>query len=315
MNGDRVWVLDDPDELLSRRKKTPRPAPARGPQKNPALAFSLSLLFWGAGQVYNRQGKLGLLFFLLMANFYLDLGLIWVKGSSIFSLVANEGISSRLPIGIGAFYSLGVLLWFLSAEHAYYRANRDRTDPFQGIRNRVLPSVCSFLVPGWGQFLNGQAKKGTLFFVLTMAGFLAFPALRVIPFFWPALKTGTDRLFWEAVLVFALIVAPLVLLVWPLSAFDAWKVALHETKKEPLLKRIEYANNRRRMRGWGGLLAGLRPTLLLVLSLVFCLAVSYYYFPREYYVARLKDLRIESSRQKMVLIPRLIDRIVDDRLK
>jgi len=312
MNTDRVWVLDDPDEQPRIRKKpavaTPRP------QKNPAVAFSLSLLIWGAGQIYNRQGKFGFLLILLMVNFYMDPVLIWVYRESLTPFLGTVTItSSQRLMAIGAFYLSGLIVWLFNAEHAYYVANKTRTEAFRGIENSLLPVVCSLLIPGWGQFLNGQAKKGALLLPLALIGLFAVPALVIIPLFWPRLDTATDRFFWETVLVGVLALSPMILLIWPLSSFDALKVSRDDTKKEPVLKRLEYANNRRRMYGWGrGVFPYFKQTLILGLFLVFSLAVAYYQFPRDYYVARLQSLQIQLSQQHLVLIPRLIDRVLQD---
>jgi TM2 domain-containing membrane protein YozV len=312
MQGDRVWVLEDPDEQPRIRKK-PAVAPPR-PQKNPAVAFTLSLLIWGAGQIYNRQGKLGVLLILLMVNFYMDPVLIWVYRESLTPFLGTVTITaSQRLMAIGAFYLSGLIIWLFNAEHAYYGANKTRTDVFRGIENSLLPVVCSLLIPGWGQFLNGQAKKGALLLPLTLIGLFAVPALVIIPLFWPRLDTATDRFFWETVLVAVLALSPLILLIWPLSSFDALKVSRDDTKKEPVLKRLEYANNRRRMYGWGrGVFPYFKQTLILGLFLVFSLAVAYYQFPRDYYVARLQSLQVQLSQQHLVLIPRLIDRFLQD---
>lgn len=312
MQGDRVWVLEDPDERPRVRKK-PAGTPPR-PQKNPAVAFTLSLLIWGAGQIYNRQRKSGFLLILLMVNFYMDPVLIWVYRESITPFLGWVDLtSSQLLMGIAAFYFSGLIVWLFNAEHAYFVAAKTRTESFRGIDGSFLPPVCSLLIPGWGQFLNGQAKKGALLLMFALIGFFAVPALLVIPFFWPELDTATDRLFWETGLVAVLVLSPVFLLIWPLSSFDAWKVSRDDTKKEPVLKRLEYANNRRRMYGWGrGVFPYCKQTLVLGLSLALCLAVAYYQFPRDYYAARLQSLQVQLSQQHMVLIPRLINRFLQD---
>jgi TM2 domain-containing membrane protein YozV len=312
MQGDRVWVLEDPDEQPRIRKK-PAVAPPR-PQKNPAVAFTLSLLIGGAGQIYNRQGKFGFLLILLMVNFYMDPVLIWVYRESLTPFLGWVDLtSSQLLMGIMAFYFSALIVWLFNAEHAYFVAAKTRTETFLGIDSSFLPPVCSLLIPGWGQFLNGQTKKGALLLPLALIGLFAVPALVIIPLFWPRLDMATDRLFWETGLVAVLVLSPLILLIWLLSSFDALKVSLDDTKKEPVLKRLEYANNRRRMYGWGrGVFPYFKQTLVLGLFLALCLAVAYDQFPRDYYVARLQSLQVQLSRQHMVLIPRLIDRVLQD---
>ena len=314
MQGDRVWVLDDPDERPRVRKKPAVAPSSRGPQKNPAVAFTLSLLIWGAGQLYNRQGKFGFLLILLMVNFFMDPVLIWVYRESLTAVLGTFDITaSRLLMAMAAFYLSGLIVWLFNAEHAYYVANKTRTEAFRGTERSFLPAACSLLVPGWGQFLNGQAAKGALLLMFALIGFFAVPALLIIPSFWPRLDTATDRLFWETALVAFLVLSPLTFLIWLLSSFDALKVSLDDTKKEPVLKRLEYANNRRRMYGWGrGVFPYGKQTLVLGLSLALCLAVAYYQFPRDYYVARLQSLQVQLSQQHMVLIPRLIDRFLQD---
>lgn len=314
MNTDRVWVLEDPDERPRVHKKPAVATSSRGPQKNPAVAFTLSLLIWGAGQIYNRQGNIGCLLILLMVNFYMDPVLIWVYQESLTPFLGGITItSSQLLMVMGAFYFSGLIVWLFNAEHAYYVANKTRTEAFRGIEHSFLPVAGSLLVPGWGQFLNGQAAKGALFLMFALIGFFAVPALLIIPFFWPGLDTATDRLFWETVLVALLVLSPLTLVIWLLNSFDALKVSLDDTKKEPVLKRLEYANNRRRMYGWGrGVFPYFKQTLVLGLFLALCLAVAYDQFPRDYYVARLQSLQVQLSRQHMVLIPRLIDRVLQD---
>ncbi len=312
MPGDHVWVLDDPDERPRVRKKPAVAAPPPRPQKNPGVAFTLSLVIWGAGQIYNRQWKLGFLLFLLMVNFYLDPVLILIYRESLTPFLGWVDLTaSQLLMGIAAFYLSGLIVWLFSAEHAYYGANTTRTEVFRGIGNSLLPVVCSLVIPGWGQFLNGQARKGTLFLLCALIGLFAVPALVIIALFWPRLDTAADRLFWETVLVALLILAPLTLLIWPLNSFDALKVSLDDTKKETVRKRLEYTNNRRRMYGWGrGVFPYFKQTLMLVLFMVLGFVVTYYYFPREYYVARLQSLQVQLSQEQMVLIPRLIDRLL-----
>jgi len=43
-------------------------------ERNPALAFSMSLLCWGGGQFYNRQRKLATMLVLIMLNYYMPPG-------------------------------------------------------------------------------------------------------------------------------------------------------------------------------------------------------------------------------------------------
>ncbi len=309
LHNERVWVLEDPDER-PRPRRTPTPAPQA--QRNPAVAFTLSILVWGAGHIYNRQGHVGTLLILLMANFYIDPILMWVYREPVGALLRGLTIAPSQLLGAGAILLLsGLLIWLASAERAYHHAAAARTQAFRGIDSAWLPMLCSLFVPGWGQFLNGQPRKGAFFLLTALLGFFAVPLGFAIWLFWPELETAADRLLWERVLIATLVLGPLALLVWPLNGLDALRVSLDETKKEPMLKRLEYANNRRRMFGWRrGVFPFFNRTLMFSLLLVLCSTIAYYSFPRTYYLSRLQDLRGHLSEQHMVLIPHLIDRLV-----
>ena len=64
---EKVWVIEDPDEQLQRRKAR-RLTKILADEKNPAKAYTLSLLFWGVGQNYNDQRGKGLLFQLALSR-------------------------------------------------------------------------------------------------------------------------------------------------------------------------------------------------------------------------------------------------------
>lgn len=310
MQNERVWVLEDPDERPRVRTRSGS-APSRT-QRNPAVAFTLSILIWGAGQFYNRQGNVGTLLVLLMANFFLDPILVWIYREPIVAFLQGLTITpSQMLATITLFYFSGLLIWLSSAERAYHKTNAARTEPFQGTRVAWLSAVCSLVLPGWGQFLNGQARKGTFFLLATLLVFFAAPTALLIWLFWPGLETAADRLFWERLLAATLLAAPLALVVWPLNCLDALRVGRDELKKEPLLKRLEYANNRRRMYGWErGVFPFFKRTVMFALVLVLCSTIAYYAFPHDYYVSLLQDLRTQLSQRHMVLIPHVIDRLL-----
>ncbi len=312
MLEDKVWYVDDPDDPPLVRRKPTALKPAPRPQKNPAVAFSWSLVIWGAGQFYNRQGAIGFLLLLLMMNCLATPVLLWVYWDVLPVLEIPISLTaSQFMLMTGTIYLSALIVWFVGAVQAYYRANTARTEPFHGIANRSFPAMCSLLIPGWGQFLNGQVKKGVLFLFVAVIALFAVPALLMILWGWPMIHAAEDRLFWEAVLVAVAVPAPFAVLIWPVAAFDALVVSRDDTKKEPVLKRLEYANNRRRMYGLGrGVFPYFKQTFMLGLLLLLFLTVTYYYVPRGYYIDRLQGLREASAARHMVLIPRLLDRIV-----
>lgn len=308
-----VWKIDDPKAWSTSHETTPRTAThSVGLQRNPALAFSLSLLFWGGGQLYNRQRALGLLFVLLMVNFYMVLGMVIVYWEFMITFLKAVPITrSQAFIACGILYLSGLIFWVINTLQAYHQASQTRINEFEGVKNPLLPLFCSLMVPGWGQFLNGQPKKGGCFLIFTLAGFFAFPALVFIPLLWSSLETFSDRFLLENVLVFALALCPLVFLVWLLGIYDALKVCLDPLKKEPFRKRIKYAINRLRIKGWvHGALPQVKLTLMLSLFLVLSLTVGYYYFPQKTYVVLLQNLQTRLYQQKMVLLPYFINQFL-----
>lgn len=46
--------------------------------------------------------------------------------------------------------------------------------PGQGSGGNVLAAICSFLIPGLGQLVQGRLFAAVLFLVLTIAGFMVF---------------------------------------------------------------------------------------------------------------------------------------------
>jgi TM2 domain-containing membrane protein YozV len=314
-----VWVLAESNEpgvgsdpsLSDHGRQGARVTARLRRHANPALAFSLSLLIWGGGQVYTRHYQLGVLYFLLMTNFYLFLWLLVTYWRPLTALLKTFDISSsQLLVPCGAFVVAGLLLWIVNAIHAYALAGSDRAEAFEGVSNPVLPALCSLLLPGWGQFLNGQMKKGACFLIIAMVGLFSVGCIVLVPYLWPTLEETFDRLFVERVLLVAVLLSPLALLLWGVSAYDALRVGLDPLKKEPLHKRFEYALNRMRMKGWPWVLRRVELTVMFGLYLVFLLALSQHYFPQDYYAAKLKNLQVRTAERHMVLIPRQIDRFL-----
>jgi len=311
MESKTVWELKDPSKKAAPTEMKFK-VKARNPQqqKNPAVAFSLSMLVWGGGQVYNRQWKLGGLFILLMANFYMYLliGLMFWR-YQISSFITNHVSTFAIFIACGIFYLSGMAFWIFNAVHAYYHAMKSRNQRYEGTEIPFLPPLCSFLVPGWGQFLNGQAKKGSLFLVIATAGLSAIPILFIFPALWPTLETLTQRLYLEWILVVVLFLTPLFLFAWLLSIFDSIKVYLDDIKKSSLRERVSCAINRIRMQGVvHGVMPQAKLTLMLSLVLTLSIAFSYFFFPKQYYATILHKMQTRMSKQEMVLIPSLANR-------
>lgn len=166
-------------------------------------------------------------------------------------------------------------------------------------------------MPGWGQFLNGQTKKGIFFLFMTLPGLLAIATLWATPRLWPTLDRAAERLFFEKILIAAVLAVPLFLLTWLIGIYDAGRVSLDPDKKERLWNRMKYAVNRLRMKGARGVMPRLEVFLMLILFLTFLFAYSYSYFPKRFYADRLELLQTAFSEKGMVLIPDLIGRTLD----
>jgi hypothetical protein len=304
----KVWGLQDPEEGSISGGMEAEARAFVDPQRDPSLAFSLSLILWGGGQFYNFQRKLGLLLFLLMANFYLFLILGLMNREAIVTSLQSVHVSQTgFFLASGIFYTTGLIIWIGNALHAYWIAAKTHFDPSRGIQNPILPAFCSFLVPGWGQILNGQSRKAGFFLISTFLAWIVIPVFLVIPQVWPTLELSSDRFFLEKVLTFALVISPFLLLVWIINIYDALRVGLDPLKKEPLKKRLAYSYKRARMKGWfHRLVPQLKVTLMLALFLILSLTVGYYSFSKNAYIDFVQNINHSLSQQEMILIPHLI---------
>jgi TM2 domain-containing membrane protein YozV len=309
IGGETVWLINDASSS-SRSTRSNAPAIRDEMERNPAVAFSLSLWVWGGGQFYNRQWQLGVFYLLAMVNFYLVPTVIMHYWSTIESGLATLDVTaSELLAALGIFFLTGLMVWVMNAVQAYFGAGLDEGVMYEGVRHPFLPAVCSLIIPGWGQFLNGQTKKGVCFLIAAMGGLYAVAVALVIPFLWPTLSNEVDRRFAEGALFVAWMLVPPVLLVWIGSVYDAVKVCVDPLKKQPIRERFDAAINRMRLKGWGGVWSQLQLTLMLSLYLVFCLAVSRYYFPQDFYVSLIHDLRTRTAQQQMEFIPKRLDQL------
>jgi hypothetical protein len=192
---------------------------------SPAVASTLSLWVWGLGQFYNGDRKMGILFFLcqlqVIAVHYM-LYEIWAgvrQAAQLFFVSESELL---LYIAAADF----CLIFFMAFNVAQaYRGAESRGGEFDGIHLPIVSGLASTLVPGWGQVLNGQLGKATLFlsaFLLQaylVVGYLYSPFYRIVMELDPeqillknAISAGMVLLFGTA-------------LCWLISAYDAFLVA------------------------------------------------------------------------------------------
>ncbi len=308
---DKVWEIKDPSAYLKGGKRKTRTRPL-AEEKDPAKAYSRSIIVWGSGQNYNGEFGKGLAFILLMIIVYLGAGLAVFFRNALLQLLREEHILLS-----DAFFACEVLLllvllfWFGNAGNAYHTAAKTRRSRFSGIPSKAVPALCSLLLPGWGQFLNGQPFKGSILSGLWLLGIFSFISIPAVILAWPLLEATESRFIIEAIFVISVIGIPLWLIVWLYGVYDALRVSLDEYKKEPLWERIKAANNRRRT---AGLVKGVFPwigrTFALALILTFCVIIVYYYFPKRYYVEWLTLLRRDLTGLGMTILPELLSKLL-----
>ena len=189
--------------------------------KRPWIAATLSLLVCGAGQIYNRQAQLGLLF-LLTECFYIvahwSMMRLWPAIREFGALLGAGEIG--LILGVATADAAMVFVMGSGVHQAYRRGERDSGGEFEGMRSPLLSGIGSLLVPGWGQIFNAQIGKACFFF-----GFILGAAL-VVAF---AVLTPLGGLLGDMRNVDSISVilgvSGAAVLMWALSIYDAVLVA------------------------------------------------------------------------------------------
>jgi len=318
----KVWVIDDiPKKQVSAIKISQSNIPIfkqNSPiQRNPSLSFSLSLIIWGCGQFYNRQVRLGMLNLLLMINFYLfmSIGIMhWKSIKSSFETIYVDGSGTLLILGF--FYISGLIVWHLNAWQAYFKSISISERSFKGIKMKLLPAVCSLLMPGWGQLLNGQTKKGVFFQLFALTGVAILPFIFIILIVWPMLESSRSRLIIEWIFSIGVVLSPFILMMWIVNIFDAAKVSINNTKKVPLPKRITYAIKKYRyhIQIYGlknAVLPLIKRTTLAILLLIFCV-ITYHSVPTKFYMQQLQNLGNRISEKEMTVVPHIINKLTNN---
>jgi hypothetical protein len=315
----KVWVIDErPEKQISATKIDQRITPVvqqkNNKQKSPSLAYSLSIIIWGFGQFYNRQWKLGIIFLLFMINFYLFVSIVVIYWESIKSFFEAINVDCSGPLLIFGFsYLSGLIVWHLSAWQAHFKSIMINARYHKDSKIKLLPAVCSLLMPGWGQVLNGQAKKGLFFQSFALTGLATLPFIFIIFLVWPTLEASRSRLIIEWIFSISIILSPFILMMWIVNIYDAAKVSIDNTKKEPLPIRIKYATNRFRYHiqiyGWkNAVLPLIRRSILTFLLLIFCV-ITYHSVPKQFYVQQLQSLGNRMSEKEMTVIPGIIKKL------
>ena len=310
---ERVWVVNDPDEYLSSQKtqritcEVPHPF-----EKSPAAAYSLSLLFWGTGQIYNGQKRKGQRFLFLMLLSIMGAVIALLFWKPLFHLLRSYDVSClSIFIAAEALFFCALVFWSYNAGDAYHTAVRARTTPFTEVPSRVYPVLCSLLIPGWGQHLNGQPSKGSFFACVSLFSVFSVVSIPATLLVWPSLEASEARRTIEGIFTLMVLFVPLIPALWIFGSFDALKVSVDDLKKEPFLDRIKYANNRLRTQGLvRGVIPHFRSTIFLLLLFAFLLIIGRHIVPEHFYRDQLAEARTWLQQRGMTIVPMLIGRLL-----
>ncbi len=317
MKQQKTWYIDDPywkegsdkgasDKPPATKTKTENQAIPGASRKNPALAFSLSMVVWGSGQMYAGAYRPGSIFMAAMLFFYATIYAAEFLPDLARRLVAHIDMPRSVIIpGVVVFLFAGLVFWLVNAVDAYYRAVRSRSEPFRGVDNELLPLACSVLFPGWGQFLNGQPKKGLFFLMFGVTGICSAVFVSAARYLWPLFKAGPAASAFEICLVGAILLVPVSLVMWIVSLYDAFssckELFIEKLRKHPTANR-----------GWRRKsLKSLLPRWTAILGLLLAISVGCQLFPEEYYLWSLEDIRTETLNNNMVIVPRLVGKVIE----
>ena len=309
---DKVWIIENPYELMHNRKaKRIQPEAPLHDEKDPAKAYSWSVLFWGGGQVYNNQVVKGLSFLSLMVAFYTGTMFTVLSWRGIVGFLRDHGMSvSVFLLVVLVLLLCGLIFRGLCCSNAYHLAVKTRKKRFTGTRSRVFPFLCSLLQPGWGQFLNGQPLKGSVLAGFSVVSYFSIVAVPVVLLAWKDLEPSSARFLVESIFTVAVLFLPLIPFIWIFGCYDALKVSLDGWKKEPLWARLKMANRLRRNQVWvRRVFRQIKRIFILFLFLAIFLIVVYNYFPRRFYAGELASARSWLQTQGVTLLPDLLGRL------
>lgn len=300
-------IIDGRKRDNSQEKMRTEKRPYSGlPQKSPALSFSFSMFIWGSGQMYIREFRPGSKFMASMVFFYTAISCLVFYSAAVSDFISQTDIPvSVLVIGFVVFFIVGLVLWLSNAVDAYFRTTNGRSEPFRGVDNGLWPLLSSFLFPGWGQFLNGQPRKGLFFLLFGLLGISSAFVLLVTPNVWPLLQTGQDRLVFEIYFAAALLAIPISFLMWIVSMYDSFRSCQELSRKKPGLP---YAGTRVRRQG---IVQDLVPRGTVFLGLLLAISVGMQFISKDFYLDSLENIRHEMLSKNMELVPELLGKAID----
>ncbi len=157
-------------------------APAPAGSWRPVAAGTLSFLICGAGQAFNGQRQLGLLFFvieMLVVAIHWSAAAMWgfLKEMGYIFEVSPQQMLASLVI----FDALFVFFVLANVGQAWRRASID-SGGVGGIGHPIVSALGSALLPGVGQLCNAQPGKALFFFSCLLGGALTSASLVLEPF-------------------------------------------------------------------------------------------------------------------------------------
>jgi TM2 domain-containing membrane protein YozV len=313
----KIWIINDEtgsfpaERRLENRVEAGRDDRRAKAHKNPALAFSLSLLVWGSGHLYLRDICLGSIFLGCMLLFYAALTSVVVFWEPIIRFVAEN----HLPLPLLLFaavlsFTFGLCCWLYNAVHAYSQAADLRIEPFRGASNELWPLLGSLILPGWGQFMNGQPKKGLFFLLFGALSCFSVAFMMLGSAVWPILHSS-EKFLLEIYLYATLLVIPLCLLMWLAAAHDAFWSCREPVRKRPFRNRWQFARERIRTHGISRyLLPKMKAAVLSGLLLALAFMVGRQHVPKSYYLAYLEKIEMDMMNYQMRMIPELVGKAI-----
>ncbi|MEK6682497.1 MAG: hypothetical protein AABY79_11105 [Nitrospirota bacterium] len=314
----KVWDITNLIEELDPKKGGTTEAQRGGPsfdsaEKNPALAATLSIFLWGGGQIYNNNIRTGLILALSMIGSWGTFYLLLTNWSAIFDYLKGIGLTPINIILLFLFlYIIVMLVWFGNIISAYWQAEKRRSKPFNGTEHPLLSGIASTLIPGWGQIINGQPKKGAIYLFSFFVGLFCLTVIISSTVLWPSIDMEHEMSTFETILLVSLILIFIASLLWIINVFDAILVAFEPVKKESMGKRLRYSINRiKSRRNQIELWQRMKVTFFLILLLIFSVAISYSVFPKEYYYNTLTSLSRDLNKNGMKVLPAFIQDTAD----
>ena len=304
--SEKVWIINDEDICSKGRKPAfkdhtansqlgrsksrldeRQPEIVEPPQKNPALSFSLAMIVCGGGHIYLGLHRLGIVLALFKILVVLLLVSIFLQWNSVRSLSVQY--YAEMPLFIFAvmvFVLTGLVLWLGGAIDAYHRTIKVINESDNGVNRDILPLLANLIFPGWGQFLNGQPRKGSLYLFIGVVGlFSLFVLLAARPFWEIIVFSPVSRAF-ELILLATVIFFPAALLVWIISIYDIYRTRIGSSLTTPL------------------------PRSSAVFALLLAISLGMQLIPDQYYLHHLESARQEMMQYHMTVLPEVFGAVL-----